>query len=307
MNRVSTAGSYAAVLANIQNAQARQNEASNQYSSQKKASDYKGYARNAELLTAMRGVQTKVDGFIDQAKVLTSKLDMQASALSQVSDAAKSAREAIAGAIASDNGDTLMQTLQAALTDAVAGLNTKHGGRYLFAGGQVDTKPVIVTQMSEVGLSSNRVDLFANDDFKTVNRVDESTSVQTGFLASDVGTPLFAQLKAIQQYVTANGPFTDTLTDAQKTFLQGVLPGFDTVYEDLTAVEAQNGVMQNQVDHARTDLDDRADMLVGMTGDITDVDLPTAYANLQAAQISVQAAAQVFASLKDSSLLAILQ
>lgn len=307
MNRVSTAGSYSAILANIQAAQARQNEASNQYSSQKKASDYKGYARNAELLTAMRGVQTKVDGFIDQAKVLTSKLDMQASALGQVSDAAQSAREAIAGAIASDNGDTLMQTLQAALTDAVSGLNTKHGGRYLFAGGQVDTKPVIINQMSEVGLSSNRADLFANDDFKAANRIDESTSIETGFLANEVGMPFFTQLKAIQQYVTANGPFTDQLTDAQKTFLQGVLPGFDTVYEDLTAVEAQNGVLQNQVDNARTDLDDRADMLVGMTGDITDVDLPTAYANLQAAQISVQAAAQVFASLKDSSLLQILK
>jgi flagellar hook-associated protein 3 FlgL len=307
MNRVSTAGSYSAVLANIQSAQTRANEASNQYSSQKKASDYKGYARSAELLTAMRGVQTKVDGFIDQGKVLTSKLDMQASALGQVSDAAQSAREAIAGAIASDNGDTLMQTLQAALTDAVAGLNTKHGGRYLFAGGQVDTQPVIINQMSEVGLSSNRSDLFANDDFKASNRVDESTSIQTGFLANEVGTPFFTQLKAIQQYVTANGPFTDQLTDAQKTFLQGVLPGFDTVYEDLTAVEAQNGVLQNQVDNARTDLDDRADMLAGMTGDITDVDLPTAYANMQAAQLSVQAAAQVFASLKESSLLEILK
>jgi flagellar hook-associated protein 3 FlgL len=306
MTRVSTAGSYAAVLANIQSAQARQAEASFQYSSQKKASDFKGYSRNAELLTAMRGVQVKVDGFIDQTKMLSSKLDMQANGLSQVAGAAKSAREAIAGAIASDNGDTLMQSLQAALNNAVAGLNTQHGGRYVFAGGQVDTKPVIVSQMSEVGLSSNRADLFANDDFKSASRIDESTTVQTGFLANEIGMPFMTELKAIQQYVTNNGPFTGQLTDAQKTFLQGVLPNFDTVYTDLTAVEAQNGVVQNQVDSVGAGLADRADLLVGMTGDITDVDLPTAYANLEAAQLSVQAAAQVFASLKGASLLEIL-
>ncbi len=43
-----------------------------------------------------------------------------------------------------------------------------------------------------------------------------------------------------------------------------------------------------------------------MTGDITDVDLAEAVTNLEQVQLSVQASAQVFASLRGSSLLDIL-
>lgn len=306
MTRVSTAGSYAQMLANIQAAQARQNDAGAQVSSQKNATDYKGYAAKAEVLTAMRGVQTKVDGFIDQSKALGVKLQVQASGLGQVSAAATGARESIANAVAADNADTLMQELQGHLTDAVSGMNARHNGHYVFAGGLIDTKPVTATTLADLTAAPAISNLFQNDQFKTTSRLDENTTVQSGYLASDVGTGLLTQLKAIQAYVDTNGPFSGTLTDAQKTFLQSTLSGFDSTYAATTAVEASNGVLQNQVDASQTDLSNRKDMLEGMTGDITDADLSQAISNLQAAQVSLQASAQVFATLKQTSLLEIL-
>ena len=54
MNRISTAGSYLSVIANLNEAQARQIQAGSEVSSQKKADDLKGYARSAETLTAMQ-------------------------------------------------------------------------------------------------------------------------------------------------------------------------------------------------------------------------------------------------------------
>ena len=53
MTRVSTAGSYAQMLANLQAAQARQNDAGAQVSSQKNATDYKGYAAIADYVILM--------------------------------------------------------------------------------------------------------------------------------------------------------------------------------------------------------------------------------------------------------------
>ncbi len=306
MSRVSTAGSYASVLANIQRAQARQHEAGQQVSSQVKANDYKGYSRSAEVLTAMRGVQTKVNGFIDQTKSLGAKLELQANGLSQVSEATKNARESIADAVATNNGTTVMQQLQGYFTDAISGLNTKYGGKYLFAGGMVDDKPVTSGLLSDLTAAPAVTDLFNNDGFKASSRLDENVSLQTGILASDVATPLFTQLKTIQAYVEANGPFTGDLTVAQSDFLKSTLDDFDTTYDDLTAIEAQNGVMQNRADDAQKALSDRSTMLEAMTGDITDVDLAEAVTNLEQVQLSVQASAQVFASLRGSSLLDIL-
>ena len=92
MNRVSTAGNYATVLANLTASQARQIEAGGQVSSQKKATDLKGYARNAETLTAMRSLQTRVDGFLGQTQLLKDKLTVQDTALNQVTDAVQKAR-----------------------------------------------------------------------------------------------------------------------------------------------------------------------------------------------------------------------
>ncbi|MBN9319001.1 MAG: flagellin [Caulobacterales bacterium 68-7] len=307
MTRVSTAGSYSAVLANIQRAQVRQQQAGEQVSSQVVATDYKGYARTAETLTAMRGVQVKVNGLIDQNKALGAKLEMQATGLSQVSDAAKGARESIATAVAAENGDTLMLELQNYFASAVSGLNTKYAGNYLFSGGKVDTQPVAATRLSDLTAAPATADLFSNDTFKANSRLDENTSMQTGMLASEVATPLFDQLKAIQAYVDTNGPFTGRLTEAQSDFLKSTLNGFDTAYNGLTSTEAANGVMQKRADEAQTALSDRADMLEGMTGDITDVDLAEAVSKLEQVQLSMQAAAQVFSSLRSSSLLDILK
>src|SRR5689334_6452837 len=108
MNRVSTAANYSAVLANLTAAQGRQIAAGEQVSSQKKATDLKGYARNAETLTAMRSMQVRINGFIDTTSALGDKLQVQDVALNQIAGGVESAREAIANALATGRGDTIM-------------------------------------------------------------------------------------------------------------------------------------------------------------------------------------------------------
>ncbi|MDQ0463337.1 flagellar hook-associated protein 3 FlgL [Caulobacter ginsengisoli] len=304
MNRVSTSGNYSALLNNLMAAQQRQVEAGNQVSSERKASDLKGYARDAETLTAVRSMRNRVDGFLDQTQILVSRLSMQDNAMGQVSDAAQSARDAIANALATGSGSTLMQELQLAFTNTVQGLNTKFQGEYLFAGGQVNTAATSAGSLSDLTAAPTTASLFQNDQFKTSNRLDESTTLQTGFLASDVGGPLFDAFKTVQAYSeTPAGNFGGSLTDAQKSFLEGVLAGFDTVHNNLINTNARNGLLQSQVDNARQDLSTRKDALEESFGDLTNVDMAAALTRLQQAQTSVQAAAQVFQGLKDASLL----
>src|SRR5690606_39045785 len=106
MNRISTSGSYSSVLANMMAAQQRQIEAGNRVATQKNGSDLKDYAKDAEMLTAMRTVEKRLASYAEQNKLIDDKLTTQNSALTQVSDAAASTRAAIAEALASGRGDT---------------------------------------------------------------------------------------------------------------------------------------------------------------------------------------------------------
>src|SRR5687767_6577249 len=100
MNRISTTSNYSAILANLMAAQQRQVEAGAQVASQKIGDDLKGYAKNAEMLTAMRSVQARTQTFMEQNALVVDRLTTQNTSLGQVADAALNARQAIAEALA---------------------------------------------------------------------------------------------------------------------------------------------------------------------------------------------------------------
>jgi flagellar hook-associated protein 3 FlgL len=310
MNRVSTSSNYSAVLANLMAAQQRQVKAGAQVATQKLGDDLKSFARNAEMLTAMRSVHARTESFLEQNKLVADRLTTQNTALGQVADAAQAARQAIAEALANGRVDTLVEDMEAQLRNAVEGLNARHGGKYVFAGGQIDTRPVTATTLSDLTAPATTIaDFFENDDYITQAKLDDSTTVATGILADDIGTGIMTAFKAFQtfQETVGSGPFTGLLTDAQRTFLEGQLASWDQAYSDITNIAGRNGLMQKRVDTVKTDLTGRSDSLKEMMGGITDVDMAEAATNLQAAGIAVQAAAQVFTSLQQSSLLNLLK
>lgn len=303
MDRVTTFLSSQSAMMNLMAAETRQNDAQQQVSTGFVATDLKGYGHQAEALTAAKTLKTRVDGFVDGAKALSSKLDAQNLALGQVSDAAQGAHDAIANAIATGHADGLMSALQSFFGQAAQGLNTQFDGQYLFAGAQTSTAPVAISDMTQLPAATTS-DMFKNDQLKPVSQVDESTTLQTGFLASDVGGATFDAFKQVQAFANgANGPFSGQLTDAQTTFLKGMLTSFKDAASGAVDVTAQNGLLQNRVDQVSKTQTDRQSMLQTMIGGITDVDVADAVSRLTQAQTAVQASAQVFASLQNTSLL----
>jgi flagellar hook-associated protein 3 FlgL len=307
MTRVSTSGNFGVMTSNLMRAQVLQNIAGEQVSSQKNATDLKGYAKNAEVLTAMKTAQAKVAGFLEQTTRVSNRLDVQDIGVGQVSDATQDARDAIANAIAAGSAETLMQQMNGAFGDVVQGLNSKFNGRYVFAGAKSDTQPTTATSMADLTAGPPIATLFKNDQYITSNRIDDTTSVDTGQLADKLGTGVYGAFQQVQAYVDLNGPFTGKLTQAQSDFLKGLLPTFDAVKTGLVTAQAQNGLNQKRFDTAKTELSDQADTLTTMVGGITDVDMAEAITRLESAKLAVQASAQVFASLQNSSLLNVLK
>jgi len=308
VTRVSTTGNYSSVLANLMGAQLRQADANERVSSQKNGKDLKDYAKKAETLAAMRVVERRTKAYQDQNHLIADKLTNQDQALNQITDSAAQIRQTIADALATDRADTLMTDLNSLFKNAVQGMNTSYDGKYLFAGGQINTQPVTATSLADLTSGPAIASFFQNDGYKAQAKVDDSTTVTTGFLANDLGTNMMNALKTLETFHEgAGGPFSGQLTDAQRTFLQGQLAGWDTIRSDLTLTTAQNGLNQKHVDDVGTSLVARKDTLTMMIGDITDADMAKAAGDLQAAQLAVQASAQVFISLQNTSLLNVLK
>jgi flagellar hook-associated protein 3 FlgL len=308
VTRVTTPGNYSAVLANLLTAQRNQMEAGDKVSTQKNGQNLKDYAKSSELLTAMRSVQTRLSVYDEQNKLLTDKLDTQDTAITRVADAAQAVRQLFSEALASGRADTLAEDVEGELRNAVEGMNARYGGKYLFAGGQVDTRPVTVTTLTDLTAGPPIASFFQNDDFKVTAKLDEATTVNTGLLADDMGTAMLTAFQTFQSFNEgASGPFTGQLTAAQQTFLENQLASWDAVRADVTQMAAYNGVNQKRLETIAEDLKTRQNSLAGMLGDITDADMAEAAAQLQQAQLAVQSAAYVFQSLQDSSLINLLR
>jgi flagellar hook-associated protein 3 FlgL len=306
MDRIATNSAYNQVLINLMQAEIAQTNAGNQLSSTEKATNLEGYGTGAEALTAMQATNTQVTGFLNNTQTVSAKLATQDSALNEVAGSAGDVIQAITQSLASGDGTGLMQALQNAFSTAIEGLNTTFNGEYLFGGGQVNTPPTSATQLSDL-TAGPITGLFHNDSRQISTQIDANTTIQTGFLADGVGSPLFTALQTIQAYVNTNGTFNGTLTTAQAQFLTQQLSGLKTVQDNLNTVVGQNGLAQNEVTNAQNDLGQRSTMLQGLIGNQTQADLAQASTNLQQAQLSIQAAGKVFDSLNQASLLNTLQ
>jgi flagellar hook-associated protein 3 FlgL len=307
MERVSTAATYQSALLNIMSAETRQTDAQTQVSTGKVASSLGGFGVQADTLTATRSLKARIDSYVDNTKTLSSTLDVQDQALSQMSDAAKSARDAIAEAVATGSADGLMTSLQGYLNQAVDSLNSNYQGRYLFAGGQTGTAPVGSLTLADLTAAPSTASLFSNDQQVATSRLDDKQTVSTGFLASNLGGSLFDALKSVAALDQGGlGPLNGTLTQAQQDALTGMLSQFDGSFDNLNTAVAENGAAQNRVSATQASLVDRQTALSGVLTGITDVDMGAAVSKLQLSQTALQASAQVFATLSSTSLLNLL-
>ena len=307
--RISTAETWNSALLNLQNAQQRQNDANNQVSTQKIATDLMGYGRSSEVIAAYQSTLARTNSYIDVNKTVSERLDSQDLALQNTSQAASDAKDSVMNALASGSGAALMESIQGNFATALDGLNYEHNGQYLFAGGNDNTAPVSVTTLSQLATAPSVAGVFTNGTVKKSSRIDANTTIQTGMLASDLGKAMMQTFQDIVKYNNdpATGPFGDTLTDDQKTFLTQKSQEFSSEYNQLVEQTSLNGTLQNRVTNSQTSLQGQADSLTQMVGDRTDADMSKAYSDLQQAQVAVQASAQVLSGLNTTSLLNLLK
>lgn len=304
MSRVSTFGNYQSALLNLMTAETRANNAQERVSTQKNATDMTGFGRQSETLTALKGAQARIQGFMDTAGAVTARLTTQDLAMNQVGDGIAGLSAALGNAIASDSAGSLMLEMEGQFQAIRGGLTMRHEGGYLFSGASITTPPISVTNLTELAAAPTTASVFQNDTLKTVSRVAEGTTLETGFLANELGTEVFDVMRTIQAYHAGpNGPLNGKLTEPQKAFLSSQMAALDQANRGVIDKTATTGSLANQVENITKSQKAQISSLKELVSDRTDADMAKALTDLQMSQIAIQASAEVIGQLRDTSLL----
>lgn len=305
MTRVATYGNYQSALLNLMNTQTRAAEAQERVSTQKNATDLTGFGRQSETLTALKGAQSRIQGFIDTAEAVTSRLTTQDLAMSQIDDGIGGLREAIGNALSTDSAGSLMLEMEGQFQSIRGGLNMRHQGGYLFAGASTTTAPLSVSNLAELSAAPTVASVFQNDTLKTASRVADGTTLETGFLADELGTEALTILRDIQNFhmTAGQGPLNGKLTEVQKTFLTTQLGRLVQASTGVVDKMATTGSLAKQVENISAGHTAQKNALDELVENRTDADMAKAVTDLQLSQIAIQASAQVISQLRDVSLL----
>ncbi|OGN42375.1 MAG: hypothetical protein A2623_05100 [Caulobacterales bacterium RIFCSPHIGHO2_01_FULL_70_19] len=304
MTRVATFGNYQSALLDLMAAQTRAAEAQERVSTQKNATDLTGFGRQSETLTALKGAQSRIKGFIDTGEAVSARLTTQDLALNQIGDGIAGLREAVGSVLATDSVGSLMLELEGHFQTIRGGLNMRHHGGYLFSGAKINTAPVAAANLTELAAEPTVADVFSNDTLKTVSRVAEGTTLETGFLADEVGAEVMTILRDIHAYHTGpSGPLTGKATEAQKAFLTTQLSRLEQAANGVIDKTARTGSMHNQIDDITVGHEAQLISLDELVSKRTDADMAKAVTDLQLSQVAIQASAQVISQLRQVSLL----
>lgn len=313
MTRVSTNGNYQSAMLNLMQAQQVQTDAGNRVQTGKLHTELTGFGRASETLTALKSAEARVQGFLETGEAVGARLDAQDLAINLMADSLTAAREAVANVLAADTAAGLMLDIEGQFQSLVNGMNYRHQGGYLFAGGNTDTAPVNISSLTGLGAAASVDAVLTNDPIKQVSRLAENTSVETGYLADGFtfvepdGTTshIFEIFRTIKAYNDdpATGPLNDKPTPDQRDFLVSQLKRLDSAMTATTDAAARNGAMAKRLDQLTESHKAQQLSLDNLVSARTKIDPLKAVTDLQLSQVAVQASAQVVAQLRDVSLL----
>jgi flagellar hook-associated protein 3 FlgL len=303
MNRISSAMIPAASLADISKAQQQLVEAARQSSAQTKATDLKGYGREAQTLVSAERLVARTNGFIATSRELTTRMQIQDVALGRAAEVVSGLKEDLFQNVGLESGEGVRSRLDEAFSVLKDAMNTNLGGRYLFGGVMNDRPPVTATSLTDLANNPLASSIEQGAD-PQVMRVEEGRTVQAGLVADDVITQAMASIKRLAETDQGpDGPFGGQLTANQKTAIQNELSSLSGAFDHILAQQAENGRLTKEVDNAATRQSSHIEALNGAIGGIVNVDLAAVAVKLNQAQYAYEASSGVFNVLRNMSLL----
>ncbi len=307
MSRISSAMIPAGSMADLQRAQRELVEAARQSSAQTRASDLKGYGREAQTLVSAERLAARLTGFKETTRELTTRMQIQDVALGRAAEAVNKLKDELFQNIGLESGEGVRAQIEEAFAVLKDTMNTSLGGRYLFGGVMNDRPPITATSLSNLA-ANPLTDSIEQGAQAQQMRVEESRVVSAGLVADDVITGAMASLKRLAEMDEGvDGPFGGDLTAVQRAAIQDELTALSQSFDNILSRQAENGRLMKEVESADTRLTSRTNALDEAIGGIVNVDLAEVAVRLNQAQFAYESSASVFNVLRNMSLLNMLE
>jgi flagellar hook-associated protein 3 FlgL len=305
MTRVSSYNQFFGTAAGITTGQTAMAKAQAQASTQKVATDLKGYAQQSGRLLTAKSYSERLDRRAETLSALQGRAEVEANAMSNALDAVTQVREAISGAVANNNGAGFRQAFEQALATLTTSANAQYAGQAVFGGtwGYGDPfKPTSLDAMAIAGAGAAGSYWTDTGENRTV-MLEDDRPIQLSPGAEDIFRPLVDFMREVREWENANTAISGSLTPAQATQLRSLMPGIAALQSTLIDHEAAAGITAKQIETTALANNAQRETLDRTISDQENVDLAEVAAKLQAAQSQYQASASIFGQMRDMNLL----
>jgi flagellar hook-associated protein 3 FlgL len=305
MTRISSYNQFYGNAAGITNGQNAMAKAQEQASTQKVATDLKGYAQQSGRLLSAKTYSERLDRRAETLSALQGRAEVEANAMTNALEAVKQVRDAIGLAAGTSNGAGFRVALEQALGTIGTAANAQYGGQAVFGGNWGYGEPFAATSLDDMATAgAGAAGSYWTDtgENRTV-MLEDDRPIQLSPGAREVFKPIVDFLREIRTWENANAPITGPLTQSQTTYLRSIMPDIAALQSTMIDHEATAGITAKQIETtALTNLAQR-DTLDRTIGDQENVDLAKVAADLSAAQNQYQASAAIFGQMRDMNLL----
>lgn len=297
MTRVATIPLQRTLSGALQRSQHNLATSQMQLTTGKKAHDYSGLGLEAVRTLSARSMLAQQESYQAVGSRVGTSLTLYGANVTQIDDAMGELRSQLLNALGTGNSPGLQDQIEQAFGSLRGSLNATEAGVPLFAGAQIDEKPFIPDQLSDlVGLAPT--DAFANDNVRQSSRLGDGVDVEYGIVADEVAANLIPPLRTLAEAA----PFGERLTAAQKVAIEKALGELDIGLRDVRAVNAAIGQTQNQVEALQERATDRTILLTEVIGSVEDADLGKVALDISQRKTILEASYSVFSQLSGLSL-----
>ncbi|MDD3021072.1 MAG: flagellin [Alphaproteobacteria bacterium] len=284
VNRVATYPYTTSMIAENMRLQVKYSDINTQISSGLKSQNYKGISSDTQYLLSVESAIDRLEAYNTNTNIVLANVNTMYEALGQVEDMANSMLTAVTAALGGGQVPTAVTANQAsnALDETQSVLNMKIGNRYVFAGTNIDTPPVDLTDPAWVPQTSPSVvnsSYYQGNSTITSVQSSESHVISYGVLASD---PAFEQLFRAYNLVLNNSGSITELTEASG-LIRSAIDGIANVRSNLSinAKSMEDQIYQNEQDKV---------YLKELTSNIKETDIPSASVQITEIQTQMEAA-----------------
>lgn len=305
MSRISSYNQFYGNAAGVTTGQTNMAKAQAQASTQKVATDLKGYAQQSGRLLSAKSYAERLERRAETLGALSGRAEVEAAALSRATDAVKQAREAITSAVALQNGAGLRDAMETALAELGSAANTQFAGQAVFGGNWGYGEPFNTAKLDDLATAgAGGADSFWVDTGE--NRavtIEDNRTIQLSGGAEEIFRPMVDFLREMREWENTNTPFGGKLTAAQSTYLQSLIPGVAALQTIMIDQEASAGITAKQLEQVKEANEAQQGVLAATIGNQENVDLAEVATRLAAAQTQYQASASIFSQMRDMNLL----